>query len=82
MACNAIQFQKCLSEVPFQENYGTENRCEAVLETMRWPEGFVYPEIDGTKRHRLHSRNLHLCAICRRQTALIADIIFEHTQSL
>lgn len=38
MACNAIQFQKGLSEVAFQENYGTKAQCEAVLEAMRWPE--------------------------------------------
>ena len=29
MARNAIQFQKGLSEVAFQENYGTEAQCES-----------------------------------------------------
>ncbi len=30
MARNAIQFQKRLSEVAYQENYGTEAQCETV----------------------------------------------------
>ncbi len=35
MARNAIQFQRGLSEVAFQENFGMEAQCEAVLEAMR-----------------------------------------------
>ena len=56
MARNAIQFQKGLSEVAFQESYGTESQCETVLETMRWPNGFVCPECVANKGHRLESR--------------------------
>ena len=80
MARNAIQFQKGLSEVAFQENYGTEAQCETVLETMRWPDGFVCPECCATNGHRLDSRNLYQCASCRRQTSLTAGTIFEHTK--
>ena len=80
MARNAIQFQKGLSEVSFQENYGTEAQCETVLETMRWPHGFICPECGDSKSHRLDSRNLYQCAGCRRQTSLTAGTIFEHTE--
>ena len=80
MARNKIQFQKGLSEVAFQERYGTEAQCQAVLEAMRWPKGFVCPECGCTKGHRLQSRGLHQCADCRRQTSLTAGTIFKHTK--
>ncbi len=80
MARNAIQFQKGLSEVAFQRDYGTQAQCEAVLEGMRWPDGFVCPGCGHTKGHQLHARALHQCASCHRQTSLTAGTIFEHTK--
>ncbi len=75
----AIQFQKVLSDMTFQEKYRTEAQCETVLETMRWPDGFIWPERGGIKGHRLDSRNLHQCASCRQQTWLTSSTIIEHT---
>ena len=80
MARNAIQFQKGLSEVAFQENYGLDAHCEAVLEAMRWLNGFTSPECGCTTGHRLQSRGLHQCADCRQQTSITAGTIFEHTK--
>ena len=64
----------------FQENYGTDAQREAVLEAMRWPNGFARPECGCTTMHRLQSRGLHRCADCHRQTSLTAGTIFEHTK--
>ena len=34
---------KGLSEAQFREAYGTEERCRAAVEKLRWPKGFVCP---------------------------------------
>ena len=73
MARYKIQFQKGLSEVAFQESYGTEAQCQAVLEAMRWPKGFALDA--STKGHRTICLQ---CADCRRQISLTAGTIFEH----
>jgi len=80
MSRSKIQFQKGLSEVAFQEQYGTEVQCQAALETMRWPQGFVCPACGGSKSHRLDRRALYQCSSCRTQTSLTAGTIFEHTK--
>jgi len=80
MPRSKIQFQKGLSEVAFQEQYGTEAQCRAALETMRWPEGFVCPACGGSKSHRLDRRALYQCSNCHTQTSLTAGTIFEHTK--
>ena len=40
MAMNRIQFQAGLSMRDFQSQYGTDQQCESVLFTSRWPEGW------------------------------------------
>jgi len=37
MVMNRVQFQSGLSLPHFMELYGTEEKCEAALELMRWP---------------------------------------------
>ena len=37
MARNRVQFQKGLSEAEFEELYGTEDKCRAVVMASRWP---------------------------------------------
>lgn len=43
MPMNRIQFQPGLSLSAFMERYGTEARCEALLERLRWLQGFRCP---------------------------------------
>ena len=40
MARNAVQFQKGLSEPAFEQLYGTEEQCRAIVIASRWPNGF------------------------------------------
>jgi hypothetical protein len=47
MAWNRVQFQKGLSEVKFEQIYGTEEQCRAVVITSRWPNGFECPGCGG-----------------------------------
>ena len=81
MARNAVQFQKGLSEPAFLAAYGTEEKCLAVVEDLRWPNGFRCPECGHDKGHRLPSRpRLHQCARCRHQASATAGTIFHRTR--
>ena len=43
MARNAVQFQKGLSEPAFEQLYGTEEQCRAIVIASSWPNGFECP---------------------------------------
>jgi Transposase zinc-ribbon domain len=51
MPRNQVQVQKGLNFIEFNRRYGREEQCHAALIAMRWPDGFVCPEIT-TKRIR------------------------------
>src|SRR5215213_6655109 len=69
-----------LSEAQFPEAYGTEERCRAVVEELRWPEGFVCPFCGGTEGTRLSTRPKIRCRACRHQVSLTAGTIFHATK--
>src|SRR3954453_2192331 len=56
-----------LSEAQFREAYGTEEQCRAVVEKLRWPEGFVCPSCGGTEGKWLSTRPKIQCRACRHQ---------------
>jgi Transposase zinc-ribbon domain/ISXO2-like transposase domain len=68
---------KGLSEAQFREAYGTEERCRAVVEKLRWPGGFVCPSCGGTAGTRLTTRPKIQCRACRHQVSLTAGTIFH-----
>jgi hypothetical protein len=69
-----------LSEAQFREAYGTEERCRAALEKLRWPAGFVCPLCGGTEGTRLSTRPKLQCRACRHQVSLTAGTIFHATE--
>ena len=71
---------KGLSEVQFREAYGTEERCRAVVEKLRWPTGFVCPLCGGAEGQWLSTRPEVQCRACRHQTSLTAGTIFHATK--
>src|SRR5690242_16222817 len=79
MARNAVQFQKGLSEPAFEQQYGTEEQCRAVVIASRWPNGFECPVCGGRQHSLVASRDLYQCTKCRRQTSAIAGTIFAST---
>ena len=79
MARNAVQFQKGLSEPAFEQQYGTEEQCRAVVIASRWPNGFECPVCGGRQHSLVASRDLYQCTRCRRQTSPIAGTIFAST---
>jgi transposase-like protein len=80
VARNKVQFQKGLSEARFDELYGTEELCRAVVFCWRWPEGFICPGCGGREHCVVKTRALYQCTACRRQTSLIAGSIFAATK--
>ena len=82
MARNVVQFQKGLSEPSepaFEQQYGTEEQCQAIVVTARWPHGFECPACGGKQYSLVTTRNLYQCTKCRRQTSAIAGTIFAST---
>ena len=81
MTMNRVQFQPGLSLPEFYRQFGTEEQCTEALEQARWPEGFRCPHCQSVAHYVLRSRprKTFQCAACRRQTSLIAGILFEHT---
>jgi hypothetical protein len=80
MARNRIQFQKGLSEARFQDLYGDEEACRALVVAWRWPDGFVCPKCDGREHCIVGPRRLFQCNACRRQTSPMAGTIFNSTK--
>jgi ISXO2-like transposase domain/Transposase zinc-ribbon domain len=69
-----------LSEAQFRESYGTEERCRAVVEKLRWPKGFVCPRCGGCEGKWLSTRPKMQCRACRHQVSLTAGTIFHATK--
>jgi hypothetical protein len=63
MARNVVQFQKGLSEAGFEQQYGTDEQCQAIVAAARWPDGFECPVCGG--KQYLTTRNLYQCTKCR-----------------
>jgi transposase-like protein len=82
MARNCIQFQKGLSFPRFNALYGTEEQCEAALESMRWPDGFRCPRCHGQDYGIVYGRRhkRYQCRHCRHQTTLTAGTIMAATK--
>lgn len=79
MAMNRIQFQPGLSLNDFLRHYGTEDKCEAVLEKAKWPTGYIC--------HNCSSRSFCVvwhgktktfqCNRCHRQVTLRSGTLFH-----
>lgn len=82
MAQNRIQFQPGMSMPEFIAQYGTEAQCAAVLEQVRWPDGFRCPRC-GSAAHGViqdDRAKRFQCKACRHQTTLTAGTVMEATK--
>ena len=79
---NRIQFQPGMSMDEFDERFGTEERCMASVERMRWPAGFVCPRCGETEHSVVwHARvKTFQCCACRQQTTLTGGTVFHGTK--
>ena len=65
MAGKLASRMRGLSEAQFREAYGTEERCRAAVEKLRWPKGFVCPLCGGCEGKWLSTRPKIQCRACR-----------------
>src|SRR4051812_50201010 len=79
MARNRVQFQKGLSEAAFDELYGTEDKCRAVVMASRWPNGFACPACGGRAYSEVTTRRLFPGRACRLPTSPTAGANFRAT---
>jgi transposase-like protein len=83
MKMNRIQFQQGLSLNQFLAQYGDEQQCESVLESARWPHGFICPKC-GSDQYGTYRRGKRVkvfqCKACRGQTTLTEGTIFHSSK--
>jgi hypothetical protein len=82
MPINRIQFQTGLFLPELFDQFDTEAQCKAALKPARWRGGFVCPDCGGRTDSLVHrdGQSLWQCSICRKQTSLTAETIFESTR--
>src|SRR3954464_5682069 len=71
---------KGLSEAQFRETYGTEERCRAAVEKLRWQKGFVCPLCGSCEGRWLSTRPKIQCRARRHQVSLTPRTILHPTK--
>ena len=61
------------------EQFGTEEKCRAVLEELRWNDGVRCPRCNSVKISRLHEREQFDCDTCRHQFSVTSGTIWHDT---
>lgn len=59
------------------EQFGSEDRCRAYLEELRWPNGVVCPRCECESVSKIESRSQWECNSCRYQFSVTAGTIFH-----
>src|SRR5436309_8855273 len=59
------------------EEYGSEAKCRAFLEALRWPDGIECPRCQSGKVSRIKSRSQFDCDSCRYQFSATAGTVFH-----
>jgi len=66
-----------MSVVKLADQFGSEERCRAYVEELRWPDGIACPRCKGTTISRLRKRWQFECDSCRYQFSPTAGTIFH-----
>jgi transposase-like protein len=82
MAQNRVQYQRGLPMLEFFDRYGSQQQCEDLVRSWRWPDGFVCPRCTGTwhSEFRRQDRLYFQCSGCRYQCSLVAGTLFESSK--
>src|ERR1022692_1521535 len=59
------------------EQFGSEDRCRAYLEALRWPDEIMCPRCKSDKISHIVKRNQFDCDVCRYQFSVTAGTIFN-----
>lgn len=61
------------------EEFGSEDKCRAHLESLRWPDGVVCPRCASRKISRISDRAQFDCDSCRFQFSVTSGTMFHDT---
>jgi transposase-like protein len=59
------------------EQFGSEDRCRAYLEALRWPDEILCPRCGSDKISQIVKRNQYDCDACRYQFSVTAGTVFN-----
>ncbi len=59
------------------ERFGSEDRCRAYLEVLRWPEGVRCPDCGSDSISRISTRNQYDCNGCRSRFSVKSGTVFH-----
>jgi transposase-like protein len=62
------------------ERFGSEDRCHAYLEELRWPDGVKCPRCDSDKISRIAKRRQFDCDGCRYQFSVRVGTLFHDSK--
>ena len=74
MATQAIDLPKLI------ERFGSEDKCHAYLEELRWPDGLRCPRCDSAKISRIKARRQFDCDGCRYQFSVRVGTLFHDSK--
>lgn len=77
MASRRPTFQQDVSLVDLISEFGSEDRCRAYLEALRWPQGVRCIRCGSTKTSRIKARDQFHCDGCTYQFSVRAGTIFH-----
>lgn len=66
-----------LNIMQLMERFGSEDKCHAYLEQLRWPEGVKCPRCQSDKISRIHERRQFMCDGCTYQFSVRVGTIFH-----
>jgi LSD1 subclass zinc finger protein len=70
------QMESNMDMMELMERFGTEDKCRAILEELRWSNGVRCPRCNSVKISRLHGRDQFDCDTCRYQFSVIPTCPF------
>ncbi|MFN0152803.1 MAG: IS1595 family transposase [Gaiella sp.] len=62
------------------ERFGSEDKCHAYLEELRWPDGVECPRCESTSISRIVKRRQYDCDGCRYQFSVRVGTIFQDSK--
>lgn len=69
--------KQAMNLVALVENFGSEEKCRAYLETLRWPTGPACTRCGSVSVSRIEKRNQFDCNSCRYQFSATSGTIFH-----
>lgn len=74
-----VKMESNMDMMELMERFGTEEKCRAILEELRWNDGIRCPRCNGVKTSRIHARDQFDCDTCRHQFSVTSGTIWHDT---